>query len=218
MNSTQLEIDIVSDVVCPWCVIGYKRLEKALTQFEDLSWQIRWHPFELNPSMAEGGENLREHVMNKYGIDAEESVTAREKITEYGEELGFQFNYFDEMRMYNTRNAHKLIHWASEFGKQTELKLKFFEVFFTEQASLEDQEILLASAKAVGLDDRQAKQVLEDESWDRLIVEQESLWQNQGIHAVPAFVVNRKFLINGALPVENFVDALKQILTQSAEN
>ena len=121
-----LQIDIVSDVVCPWCIVGFKQLEQAIEK-TGVSVAIKWHPFELNPDMAGEGENLREHIMRKYGSTVEESQAARDRLTELGKELGFEFQFSDESRMINTFKAHQLIHWAGPQGQEHPLKMALFE-------------------------------------------------------------------------------------------
>ena len=130
-QATPLQVDIVSDVVCPWCIIGYKQLQKALGSMAgQFDVTLRWHPFELNPRMPQDGQNLREHIFEKYGSSAEQSRAAKERLVTLGESLGFTFDYFDAMRMVNTFRAHQLLHWAGEQGRQTELKLELFDAFF----------------------------------------------------------------------------------------
>ena len=152
MNN-KIEIDIISDVVCPWCIIGYKHLETAI---QDLKLQnkieIQWQPFELNPDMPATGEHLREHVARKYGSSREDSDRARKNITQAGAEFGFEFNYFDEMKMVNTLDAHKLLEYAHKIGKQTPLKLCLFAAFFSEQKDISQHSVLLTEAESVGID------------------------------------------------------------------
>ncbi|WP_370161434.1 DsbA family oxidoreductase, partial [Limimaricola soesokkakensis] len=128
--SEPIRVDIVSDVVCPWCVIGYSQLARAAEEI-GIAIEIHWHPFELNPQMAEEGENLREHLAAKYGTSPEDSVKARARLTEMGAALGFTFDYADDMRMVNTFRAHRLIDWATEQGRGHEMNLALFEAFFT---------------------------------------------------------------------------------------
>ena len=120
-----LRIDIVSDVVCPWCIIGYKQLERALEE-SGIAARVHWHPFELNPHMADEGENLREHLAAKYGTSPEGSRKARARLTELGAQLGFTFNYADDMRMVNTFRAHQLLHWAEGEGRGHDLQMALF--------------------------------------------------------------------------------------------
>ncbi|MGB1028020.1 MAG: DsbA family oxidoreductase, partial [Rhodospirillaceae bacterium] len=154
-QQSDLQIDIVSDVVCPWCILGYKQLETALT-LEGFSAEIRWHPFELNPHMPVGGQNLRQHLAKKYGTTLENSIKARKRLTEMGAELGFSFAYTDDMRMYNTNLAHQLLYWAKESAADPlatvhALKMALFEAFFTHRKPLDEIETLVAIAETIGL-------------------------------------------------------------------
>ncbi|MDJ0841741.1 MAG: DsbA family oxidoreductase [Acidobacteriota bacterium] len=196
---TPLHIDIVSDVVCPWCIIGFKRLEKALAGFADRAdVSLRWHAFELNPHMPEGGENLRAHLAAKYGTTLEGSIAARKRLTAMGEELGFPFDYFDEMRMFNTFKAHQLLLWAHGEGKQTELKLRLFSAFFGERKAIDETEVLVKEAVEVGLDEGRARHILAENTYADAVREEERRWQQLGLHAVPAFIINSKYVIQGA--------------------
>lgn len=116
-----LKIDIVSDVVCPWCVIGYRQLAQAL-ESTNTAYEIHWHPFELNPNLAGEGQNLREHVAEKYGVSDEESQQSRDRMQAAGSEVGFSFNFNDDSRIYNTFNLHQLLHWGKQQNKIHELK------------------------------------------------------------------------------------------------
>ena len=156
-------MDIVSDVVCPWCIIGYKQLMKALAALPgQFDVTLRWHPFELNPRMPEDGQDLREHLAQKYGTSPAQSQAARARLTALGASLGFTFDYFDGMRMVNTFRAHQLLHWAGEQGRQTELKLALFEAFFSRREDVNDPGVLVAVAARAGLDSAQARAVLSD--------------------------------------------------------
>ena len=158
-----LQVDIVSDVVCPWCIIGYKQLMKALAALPgQFDVTLRWHPFELNPRMPGEGQDLREHLAQKYGTSPAQSQGARARLAALGESLGFTFDYFEGMRMVNTFRAHQLLHWAGEQGRQTELKLALFEAFFSRREDVNDPEVLAAVAGRAGLDSAQAGAVLSD--------------------------------------------------------
>lgn len=217
MTSPTLRIDIVSDIVCPWCIIGYKRLEKAMQDFaEHVRFDLHWHPFELNPKMPEGGQNLQEHLAQKYDTTLEGSIAARQRLTEMGATLGFTFNYYDEMRMYNTFKAHQLLHWAGEQGKQTELKLQLFTAYFSEQQAVDQVEVLLNAVQAVGLDVSAARAVLESGSQVQAVRTAQSQWLRQGIHAVPAFIFNEKDLLSGAQSSEVFKAQIAALALQVA--
>lgn len=209
--SKKLQLDIISDVVCPWCVIGYKNLQTAIDELgvaEQID--LQWQPFELNPNMPAQGQDLREHVAEKYGASAEESSKTRLNIAERGKEVGFTFNFFEGMKIVNTRDAHILLEYAHELGKQTDLKLRLFSATFSEHKDISDRDVLLNEAAQVGLDIEQAKQRLVASQYREQIINQEAEWQRLGVSAVPTVVFNRESAMSGAQPVE----AYKQVLTE----
>jgi len=209
---TPLQVDIVSDVVCPWCIIGYKQLQKALGimpgQFDVT---IRWHPFELNPRMPEEGQNLREHLSQKYGSTVEQSKAAKARLMTLGESLGFTFDYFDEMRMVNTFRAHQLLHWAGKQGRQTELKLALFDAFFSLRQNVSDGQVLAATAGRAGLPVTEALAVAEDGRYAQAVREEQQIWLDKEVHAVPTFLFNEKYMVSGAQEAETFVRFLNKI-------
>ena len=212
-----LKIDIVSDVVCPWCIIGYKQLQKALASLPGrFDVTVSWHPFELNPHMPPEGQNLREHLAQKYGTTLEQSVAARARLTALGESLGFAFDYFDEMRMVNTFSAHQLLHWAGEQGRQTELKLELFSAFFNRRENVSEYEVLCAAAGRAGLAASEAMQVLEDGRYAEAVREEQAYWLEREIHAVPTFLFNDKYQVPGAQEAETFVRVLNKLAEQAA--
>ncbi|TEW53972.1 DsbA family oxidoreductase [Psychromonas sp. RZ22] len=211
--SYKIQIDIISDVVCPWCIIGYKNLQKAIDEL-DISNQVelQWQPFELNPNMPPEGQDLREHVVEKYGSSLEESNQSRINIGERGKEVGFTFNFFDEMKIVNTRDAHILLEYAHEFGKQTELKLRLFSAAFTDKKDVSNREVLLNEVAQLSLNVQQATQRLDDADCREYIIEQEKYWQGLGISAVPAVVFNRTSAMSGAQPVAAYKEVLTELL------
>jgi predicted DsbA family dithiol-disulfide isomerase len=209
-DDATLRVDIVSDVVCPWCIIGFRQFELALGEVGGEA-TVRWHPFELNPQMAEEGENLREHIVAKYGTTPEDSKKAREQMTTLGEELGFTFNYADDMRMHNTFRAHQLLHWAGTQGRQHDLKLELFSAFFTHRRNVDDPDVLADAAEAIGLDRDEALAVLADGRHVDEVREEEKFWTSRGIHGVPAMIFNQRYLVTGAQGIENYVSVLRQI-------
>ncbi len=210
-----LQIDIVSDVVCPWCVIGYRQLAQALEE-TGTAHEIRWHPFELNHDMPAEGQNLAEHIAQKYGSTPEQSAQARERITELGREVGFDFRYDAAMRMYNTFDAHQLLHWADAQGRKHALEMALFRAYFTEHADLSDREVLTGIAGGAGLDPAEARAVLEDQRHAEEVREAESFWIGQGIRGVPAVIFNRRHLVSGAQGVENYTRILEQLAAMDA--
>jgi predicted DsbA family dithiol-disulfide isomerase len=207
-----LQVDIVSDVVCPWCIIGYKQLMKALAALPgQFDVTIRWHPFELNPGMPVEGQDLREHVAQKYGTTPEQSQGARARLSALGESLGFNFDYFDGMRMVNTFRAHQLLHWAAEEGKQTALKLALCDAFFSQREDVSDPELLADVAGKVGLDRAQASAVLSDERFAQAVREEQQYWLDQEVHAVPTFYFQQQYRVPGAQEAVAFVRLLEKI-------
>ena len=212
MKSSQkpLRIDIVSDVVCPWCVIGYRQLAEALKQ-TNTKHTIHWHPFELNPHMPSEGQNLREHIIEKYGSTKEESDASRIRMTEAGREVGFEFNFNDDTRMHNTFNLHQLLHFADQQGYMHELKQALFAAHFTDNRDISDINVLADIAAEVGLERSEAMAVLEGQFFAKEVRAAEQHWQQQGIQSVPAIVFNERHLVSGAQGVENYVSILEQL-------
>ncbi len=213
MEENKVKLDIVSDVVCPWCVIGYKRLEKAIDQLN--AWDrvdIEWQPFQLNPYIPPEGENLREHLAKKYGTSTAESVHARDKLTALGAEVGFTFNYADDMRTYNTRDAHVMLAYARQFDLQTPLKLALFSAFFTERQNVSDRTLLLDVAKQIGLPVEQGDALFDDQTLIQEVDAQQAYWRSLGITGVPTVVLNREQAVSGAYPVDAYVKFLQSAL------
>lgn len=207
-----LRIDIVSDVVCPWCVVGYRQLAAALEQ-TNTDHEIHWHPFELNPNMPSEGQNMREHITEKYGSSKAESDASRARIAEAGSDVGFEFNFNDDLRMHNTFNLHQLLHWAEQQGRMHELKQALFTAHFTDNRNLSDITILADIAAEIGLDGKEALAVLEDQRFANDVREVEQHWQRQGIQSVPAIIFNEQHLVSGAQGVDNYINILEQLAT-----
>ena len=211
-STLPLRIDIVSDVVCPWCIIGYKQLQRALAQMEGrFTVDIHWQPFELNPQMPPRGQELREHIALKYGTTPEQSRGARSRLTELGVSLGFSFDYFDGMRIYNTFLAHQLLYWAAHIGKQTELKLALFEAFFSRRENVGDPNLLALIATRAGLDQQQALEVLESGRYAQEVRLEQAHWLDKEVHAVPMFYFNDSFPVPGAQEAQTFVRVLEKL-------
>ena len=211
----KLKIDIVSDVVCPWCTIGYKRLEKAIAELgiEDQI-EIEWQPFQLNPNMPAEGQNVQEHLAEKYGLSTEQLKDSQDQMTEAGAELGFVFDYFDEMRMANTFEAHILLEYAKEFGKQTELKMRLTTAFFSERKNVSSREVLKQALLDVGLNAEEALTKLDNEEARNEIKNKETYWKNLGVNSVPTLVFNKKSAVTGAQPIRTFKQILTEVLAE----
>jgi predicted DsbA family dithiol-disulfide isomerase len=213
---TQLRIDFVSDISCPWCVIGLKSLEQALANIGDVAdVDLHFHPFELNPQMAPEGEEIVEHLARKYGATEEQGAKTREMIRERGAELGFDFAMGKRSRIYNTFDAHRLLHWAELQGRQRELKMALFEAYFTKGENPGAHEVLTRVAAEIGLDATEAAEVLATGAYEEEVREQEAFFQRQGITGVPAIIINQRHLISGGQPPDVFEKALRQIAAQT---
>jgi len=216
--ATPLRIDFVSDVACPWCVIGLRSLMKALEAVGgDVDAEIHFQPFELNPDMAPEGENTIEHVIKKYGSNPERSAASRNAMKESGDALGFTFNYGPQSRIWNTFDAHRLLHWAGLEGKQPELKEALFKANFTDQLSTSDHGVLAGAAKSAGLDEERARQILGSSEFSDEVRREEMLWRNRGINAVPSVIFNQRWMIQGGQPPQVFEQAIRQIVSGNAE-
>lgn len=207
-----MRIDFVSDVSCPWCVVGLRALQEAIERIGDtLRVDLHFQPFELNPDMPAEGQDIVEHIAEKYGSSPEQIAANGEAIRARGAALGFTFNMDKRNRIYNTFDAHRLLHWAETGGRQLELKTALFEAYFTDGMNPSDHEVLVAMALKAGLDAGQARKVLESGAYAEEVREQEVFYQRQGIRAVPAIIINERHLISGGQPVEVFEQALRQI-------
>lgn len=212
-----LKIDIVSDVSCPWCIIGYKSLSDALGKLApQITANIAWKPFELNPQMPVEGQDLRDHLHEKYGSTRAESDQASNMITARGDAVGFRFNFKDSSRIYNTFNAHRLLYWAREFDKQTELKLALFELYFSEGGNPGNPEELLQTVAKAGLPLDGARKILASDRFATDVREEQAKYRALGITSVPTFIINDKYMINGGQPVETFVATLAKIAAEEA--
>ena len=204
-----IRVDIISDVVCPWCFIGYRQLEKAL-EIAGLEGDIRWHPFELNPAMAPEGEDTAEHIQRKYGATPEQSASTRSHMKSIAEPLGIDFSGRSK-RIWNTFDAHQLLLWAQDSGQQTALKLKLFEAYFTAGENVSDREVLLNAVEAAGLDRAEAEAVLADGRFAAAVRALEARWSEMGITGVPAMILAEKGLVMGAQEAERLAIALSKM-------
>ncbi|WP_035054974.1 DsbA family oxidoreductase [Andreprevotia chitinilytica] len=216
--TTTLKIDFVSDVSCPWCAIGLQSLQKAAAQVSDeVAVSLHFHPFELNPQMGAEGQDIAEHLIGKYGMSNEQLKQSQESIRQRGAALGFTFDMGQRSRIYNTFDAHRLLHWAGELGddKQLALKQALLAAYFSHGQNPSDHPTLVAVAQSVGLDADEAHAILASDRYAAEVREQEYFYQQQGISSVPAVIINDQYLISGGQPPEVFANALRQIAGQA---
>ncbi|WP_425043592.1 DsbA family oxidoreductase [Primorskyibacter sp. S87] len=210
-----LQIDIVSDVVCPWCIVGYRQLDRALSRTGVLA-HLRWHPFELNSTMPAEGQNLRDHIMEKYGTTAAQSQQAREQLTRLGKEVGFEFNFSDDSRIVNTFQAHQLLDWAEGKGRQHPLKLALFTAYFTQGRDVSQIDVLVAAAGEAGLDPDAAREALRLGDHAAAVREKQKFWTDRGVRGVPAMVFGGKYLVTGAQGEDTYVQVIERCLAEAA--
>ena len=208
-----VRIDFVSDVVCPWCVIGLKSLEQALARLDGkIAADVHFQPFELNPQMAPEGEDIVEHLRRKYGSSEAQLAASRENIRARGAALGFEFRMDKRDRTYNTFDAHRLLHWAEGEGHQQALKHALFDAYFTRGENISARDVLLRCVQQAGLPEARAAQVLDSDAYAAEVRAQERFYVDNGIQGVPAVIVNERHLISGGQPPEVFEQALRQIV------
>jgi predicted DsbA family dithiol-disulfide isomerase len=210
--SVAKKIDFVADVSCPWCAIALHALEAALARVgPQMDVDIRFRPFELNPNMVKEGQTIVEYLSEKYGTPAAEIDRAQEFIRERGAEVGFTFDMRKRTRIYNTFDAHRLLHWAGTEGKQRPLEHALLTAYFTEGRDPSDHDVLLDLAAQVGLDVSRARQILASDEYTAEVRADEQLYRNRGINAVPAIVIDDRYLIQGGQPVQVFEEILRRL-------
>ena len=210
--ATQVKIDFVSDISCPWCVIGLRSLETALAKLKgEVAVDLRFQPFELNPQLGTEGQDIMEHIAQKYGSTPADMERNRENIRARGAELGFEFNMQKRGRIYNTFDAHRLLHWAQSEGKQEALKNALFGAYFTAGRNPSDHAVLLDVVQKVGLDAKRAAEILESDEFSAEVRGREKFYADRGIRAVPSVIIDDQHLIQGGQPAEVFERALRQL-------
>ncbi|MGQ3050642.1 MAG: DsbA family oxidoreductase [Roseateles sp.] len=215
----RMRIDFISDIVCPWCAIGLYSLEAAAARIPGLTLDLHFHPFELNPGMGPAGQDIEEHLAEKYGASPAQLAGTRQAIRERGATLGFDFRPGARSRIYNTRDAHRLLHWAGEvFGSamQRTLKVAMLKAYFTDGRDVSNHDVLVELATAAGLPEAEARELLVGDRHAADVAAAEAQVHAQNIHAVPAIVVNQRHLIQGGQSVEVFEQLLRQVMAQPA--
>jgi predicted DsbA family dithiol-disulfide isomerase len=209
-----LTIDFVSDIACPWCAIGLSSLQLALARLVDtVDAEIAVHPFELNPQMGPAGEAIVDYLGKKYGRTPAQIAETQEMIRERGASVGFTFG--PRTRVYNTFDAHRLLHWAGIKGKQLPLKMALLQAYHSDGKDPSNHDVLLEAAQSVGLDAVEARDVLTSGIYGDEVRAEEQNNQEMGIQSVPAIIFNRRYLVSGGQPVEQFVKAIEQVLAEA---
>ncbi len=211
---TPIKIDFVSDVACPWCAVGLASLQQALANSADaVQATLQVQPFELNPHMPPGGQDVTEYLTQKYGRVPAQMEQNRLALNQRGAAVGFTFNPAGRSRIYNTFNAHRLLHWAGleSAAQQVQLKRALLEAYHGRGEAVDQDAVLLAAVDKVGLDLERARQILAGDDYTDDVRAAEAVWQRAGINSVPAIVINDRHLISGGQPPEVFEQALRQV-------
>lgn len=212
--SVSLRIDFVSDIACPWCAVGLASLQQALSRCTDqLGAELHFQPFELNPGMPPEGEDVGEHLARKYGSTPERQAEMRVMIAERGAAVGFRFNPDGRSRIVNTFNAHRLLYWAGTEDDKRQLALKqaLLEACHGRDQRVDHDTVLLTAVEQAGLDANRAQQILASDEFANEVRAAEREWQEAGIHAVPAVVIERRHVISGAQTPDVFEQALRRL-------
>ena len=223
----RLLVDIVSDVMCPWCIIGWLKFEKVIAHFAGrLDVRVQWHPFELNPDMPREGEDAADHVIRKYGITPDQSHANRDRMAGIAADLGFVFNRGPGFRMRNSFDAHRLLTWAGALeapdqaattGIQTALKLALFRAHFTDNRDVSDHDVLADVAASVGLPADRAAAILASDDYGEMVRAEEAYWADQNITGVPAFILGGRMLVSGAQDPDAFIRVIeRKVLADAA--
>jgi len=223
--SDVVRVDMVSDVACPWCAIGLTTLEKAIAITEKMSHgqikvNVYLQPFELNPDMPIGGEEVIGYLANKYGISPQQVRINQQRIYDRAAEVGFDFHPEGRKHVYNTFNCHRLIHWAqTEHSLDSALMLKkaLLAAYFTTVQNMDEPDTLLAAVAQAELDTERAREVLLNGEYEQAVRAAQARYKMLGIQGVPAFILDNKFLVEGAQPLENLAAAIQQAAKRAGE-
>lgn len=217
MEKEVISVEVVSDVACPWCYIGKKRLESALAAWEGTPVEVSWHPFELNPNIPHEGYNLNTYLSDKFGSD-EQTTAMTNRLTAVGKEVGVAFNFRPDQLAMNTLPLHQLLHVAGEEGFKADLKERLLKAYFTDNTHLNDSASLIAIMSEFGWDAEKTKEVLADDSIAYAVKQEIGHYQNLGVSGVPFFIINGKYGISGAQPESVFLDAFAKVAPSETTN
>lgn len=210
MPQNPVRIDVVSDVVCPWCYLGKARLEEALRLVPEIHADVHWHPFQLDPTIPPEGMDRDAYMRRKFG-DLDRLRGAHQRLEEAGREAGIAYRFDAQKRAANTLDAHRLVRWAGESGKEAWMVDRLFRLYFTEGADVGDRGVLADAAAEAGMDRTDIEARLASDR-DRAAVQAEiAMWQRAGITGVPCFVLDRRYAVMGAQEPEAIADALRQV-------
>jgi len=205
-----IKIDIVSDVACPWCYIGKRRIEEAIKQWQGTTIEVNWLPFQLDPTIPATGVDRKTYLQNKFG-DIEKVNQILAPLVQAGQEEGISFNFGDKWLAVNTLPLHQLLYVAGKEGFKNALKESFFHAYFVENLHLNDTKVLCEVLKEFSWDDSKTRSVIEDTGLAKEVQQQIASSQARGVTGVPFFIINDKYGISGAQPSSAFLEAFAQV-------
>jgi predicted DsbA family dithiol-disulfide isomerase len=214
-----IKIDYVSDIACPWCAVGLGGLEQAIKKIGGaFEVAVHFQPFELNPDMPPGGQDVFEHLTQKYGKTVEQVRATQNEIKARAAAVGYPFHPEGRKHVYNTFNAHRLLHWAGlECGAQAQHRLKreLLVTYFQLAVDLDEAQNLLDAVNRAALDSKRAADILATDEFAADVRAQQMKYTSMGIHSVPSIIINDKYLLQGAQPAEAFEEALRQVAAET---
>ncbi|MDP2713521.1 DsbA family oxidoreductase [Rheinheimera sp.] len=213
---TTLKIDLVSDIACPWCAIGYARLQQALSTLPELKTELEWHAFELNPDKNAAQEPILPALSRKYGRSEDEMRAAQANMMQIAADLGLNFTKMQQRFTCNTFDGHRLVKWAATQNKASAMKLALFDAYFGEAKDVSNAEVLANCAEQAGLDKTEAQRILASDDFSDIVREDIANYQQAGISSVPAFIINNRYLISGAQEPAQLAASLQQIADEMA--
>lgn len=207
-----MKLDIISDTVCPWCFIGKKRMEAAMAELDDITFDVMWRPFQLNPDMPAEGMDRRAYMRQKFGSDhGGKSSPVYQSILDNGTECGIAFDFEKIEKMPNTLDSHRLVRWAYSTGKQDAVVENLFRAYFEQARDISDRAVLVDVAQQSGMDGELVGTLLDRGADVELVQKEDETARGMGVSGVPCFLINGQFMLTGAQDTETFVHLLKRI-------
>ena len=216
-DKPKILIDVISDVMCPWCYIGKRNLDQAIANSPDIDIAVQWRPFQLDPTIPNDGMDRQTYLNNKFG--AERAVSFYNQIRQAGKEVGIDFKFEDIDLSPNTLNSHRLIHWAGGQSNKVQYKLveRLFQIYFLEGGNLTDISVLAGAAEFAGMDPQIVTELLEGDQDIEQVTKDIGFAQEIGVQGVPFFIIDQKYALTGAQPADALVSAFQNVLLERAK-
>jgi predicted DsbA family dithiol-disulfide isomerase len=211
-----MQIDVISDTICPWCYIGKRRLEQALSLRPQMTFEVRWRPFQLDPSTPPEGVDRLEHLTRKFG-SLDKLKPVQETLEQLGRDLGIPFAFDRITRTPNTLNSHRLIRWSHSLGLQDEMVEGLFRAYFVEGQDIGNTAVLARIGDAIGMDGELVEELLNSDADIESVTQQDSMARKFGVQGVPSFLIGGRSLIMGAEDPQTLADMIDRVLSSGSE-